>query len=121
MGSYKLTADLDFSNINTSQNVYITETFLGLLDGNGFEITGLSKPLFNKIIYANIKNIEVKNSSYSQNETASLIKTAKNSMLENVTVYNSNPLPSNNPRNVSVIYTFCDVFILEKSKSAVNL
>ena len=90
MGSYKLTANLDFSNINTSQNVYITETFLGLLDGNGFEITGLSKPLFNKIIYANIKNIEVKNSSYSQNETASLIKTAKNSMLENVTVYNSN-------------------------------
>ena len=90
MGSYKLTADLDFSNINTSQNVYITETFLGLLDGNGFEITGLSKPLFDKIIYANIKNIEVKNPSYSQNETASLIKTAKNSMLENVTVYNSN-------------------------------
>ncbi|WP_294188685.1 ZmpA/ZmpB/ZmpC family metallo-endopeptidase [uncultured Clostridium sp.] len=91
MGNYKLKGNLDFSKINVSQkDAYIDVTFLGTLDGNGFKITGLTKPLLNKVTYANVKNITLENSVYIQNETAALIKTAKNSMIEDITISNAN-------------------------------
>ena len=91
LGNYKLIDDLDFSSIDvTGKEAYIDTRFLGLLDGNGHKITGLTKPLIKRIVYANIKNIEIEEPMYEKTETSALAKEAKNSMLEDIRINNAN-------------------------------
>ncbi|HBC2029586.1 TPA: hypothetical protein I9Z65_001471 [Clostridium perfringens] len=91
MGNYKLSADIDFTDIDVSQaDAYIPTTFLGTIDGNGHKIKGLTKPLFKKITYANIKNIIIENPAYVSDTKASVILEAKNSMIEELSIINAN-------------------------------
>ena len=91
IGSFKLTSNLDFSNIDVSnKEAYIENTFFGIIDGNGFEITGLTKPLMKKSAYSYIKNITIKEPIYNGSTPASVIIESKNSMLENVKVIDAN-------------------------------
>lgn len=91
VGNYVLASDIDFTNINNSQEAaYIPNTFLGTFDGNGHKINGLSKPLFNKVTYANIKNVTIESPNYVNGSKASLIIESKNSMVENLKINNVN-------------------------------
>lgn len=90
-GNYRLVSDLDFSSIDVSaQDSYIINSFIGTLDGNGFTIRGLRKPLIKKMVYANIKNINVESPIYPLEAKAALIEEAKNSMIDNIKINNSN-------------------------------
>lgn len=57
-GDYKIVSDLDASKITEGQAV-ILETFYGTLDGNGHTIKNLSRPLFETLNGANIKNLVI--------------------------------------------------------------
>lgn len=58
----ELTNDLDFSNIVTNKDYY-AEQFIGIINGNDYEITGLNKPLFNKTRFAIIYDISLDGTS----------------------------------------------------------
>ncbi|NEZ47277.1 hypothetical protein FDF74_08675 [Clostridium niameyense] len=91
VGNYKLISDLDFSGVDVSaQDAYVINSFIGTLDGNGFAIRGLIKPLMKKIVYANIKNINVESPIYQAEAKAFLVEEAKNSMIDNIKINNSN-------------------------------
>ncbi len=89
-GNYKLVKDIDFSNINTAENAYITKVFVGRLNGNGHKIKGLQKTLFNQITYAQIQNVVIESPNYDSQVTAIIANTAKNSVLNDVVVNESN-------------------------------
>ncbi len=83
-----LTKNYDASSIpnDTSINYYV-ESYSGVLDGNGFTITNLKKPLFNNITNATIKNLrfeDVTMPATSGNGTVAII--ANNSILQNVII-----------------------------------
>lgn len=89
-GNYKLVNDIDFSNINTTENAYITNVFVGRLNGNGHKIKGLKTTLFNSITYAEIQDLIIESPEYTADGTAIIANTAKNSILNDVVVNNSN-------------------------------
>lgn len=91
MDNYKLVSDIDFTNIDVSnQDAYILTTFLGTIDGNGYKIKGLSKPLFKRTTYANIKNIIIEVLAYVSDVTSALMVETKNSMVENLNITGAN-------------------------------
>ena len=89
-GNYKLTKDLDFSNIKTTDNTYINKAFVGRINGNGFKIKGLTKTLFNEMAYAEIQDLTIEEPVYDSQVTSILSKTSKNIVLNNVVTNNSN-------------------------------
>ena len=91
IGTYKLVSDLDFTSIDIAdRDAYFTDTFLGIIDGNGFKMHGLTKPLFKKTMYAYIKNIAIEQPIYDVECTATIIIDGTNSILENISVDNAN-------------------------------
>ena len=48
-GEFELTQDLDANVLNVSGSTIITTDFKGKLNGNGYTIKNLSKPLFNNL------------------------------------------------------------------------
>lgn len=89
-GNYKLVNDLDFSNINITENAYITNVFVGRINGNGYKIKGLKATLFNSITYAEIQDLTIEKPEYTAEETAIIADTSKNSILNNIVVNDSN-------------------------------
>lgn len=89
-GTYKLVSDLDFSNIQTEENAYINKVFVGRINGNGHTIKGLQKTLFHQITYAQIQNVIIEAPNYTSASTAIIANTAKNSVLDDVVVNDSN-------------------------------
>lgn len=89
-GNYKLVKDIDFSNINTTENAYITNAFVGRLNGNNHKIKGLQKALFNQITYAQIQNVIIEAPNYVPEATSIIANTSKNSVLKDVVVNESN-------------------------------
>lgn len=89
-GNYKLVNDIDFSNITTTENAYITNVFVGRLNGNNHKIKGLQKALFNQITYAQIQNVIIEAPNYISESTAIIANTSKNSVLKDVVVSDSN-------------------------------
>ena len=89
-GNYKITRNLDFSNINTEGNSYISKTFVGRIDGDGHSITGLTKPLFSQVVYGEIQDLNINEPIYSENTDAILAITSKQLLLNNVVVNDSN-------------------------------
>lgn len=85
--TYKLTKDYDASTYTTEELSYFGKTeFSGTLDGNGFTISNMSKPLFEKINKATIKNLYIINAQITtrENERAVLAHTANNVTVTNV-------------------------------------
>lgn len=89
-GNYKLVNDIDFSNITTTENAYISNVFVGRINGNGHKIKGLKATLFNSMTYAQIQDLTIEAPVYSSQATAILASTSKNSILNNVIVNDSN-------------------------------
>ena len=85
-GYYQLTEDIDFTGISAKDGSYITERFIGVLDGNGHSMTGMKYTLFNQMLYAQVKNLKIVQPSYEAEATAYLAKTSKNLTIDAVTV-----------------------------------
>lgn len=85
--------DLDFSNIPVSiADDSILNIFVGTLDGNNHKITGLKRSLFNKMVFAYVKDLTIENANITAyNATAgSLSRTMDFSIVENVNLKNIN-------------------------------
>lgn len=89
-GNYKLVNDIDFSNISTTENAYITNVFVGRINGNGHKVKGLKTALFNSITYAEIQDLTIESPEYTEEGIAIIANTSKNSVLNNVVVNESN-------------------------------
>jgi hypothetical protein len=91
IGNYRLDADIDFSGINVEEGEtsYITNQFIGVLDGNGHKITGIEYPLFKSILYADVKNITISEPKYKAEADAVIAITSSNSVLDTIKVENS--------------------------------
>lgn len=59
MGIYKLTNDLDFSEIEMPNSSVVGGGFAGYLDGNGHKISNITKPLFSNVNYGKIQNLVI--------------------------------------------------------------
>lgn len=71
LGIYELGSDLDFSAVSGGDSSMITANFYGELRGNNHKITGLSKPLFNNIMYGLVEDVTFEDCSIDYNTSAS--------------------------------------------------
>lgn len=86
-GNYVLTDDLDFSGISVTQS-YVNKTFVGKINGNGHKIKGVSKPLFNEVIYGELQNIIIEDHHYDKDTPSIVAITSKNMVISDVIVNN---------------------------------
>ena len=87
-GYYRLEANLDFTGIPATQGSYIPNRFIGILDGNGYKMTGMQYPLFGDLQYAQVKNFTIAQSSYVSGAQAMLAVKTRQVAIGNVTVDN---------------------------------
>ena len=87
-GTYRIDADLDFSNIEsvTGKTYYIENRFLGSLDGNGHKLKGMKYTLFNSIVYGVIKNLTIDHPDYVDDVNSYLAVSGKNFATTNINV-----------------------------------
>ena len=85
-GYYRLEGNLDFSAIAPQQGSYLPQRFVGIIDGNGYEVTGLQAPLFGDLQYAQITNLTVEHPSLSTGAQAVLAIKTRQVILGNVSV-----------------------------------
>lgn len=90
LGNYRLDADIDFSTITVNEGNYYIDQFVGILDGNNHKITGLKYPLFNNMIYAQVKNLVIEKPKYNTQAEAFLSINSKNSSISNIHIQESN-------------------------------
>lgn len=105
-GNYELVNDIDFTNINTDTDTYITKEFIGRLNGNGYSINGLSKTLFDTITYAEIDNVIIEAPRFDNSAKAILANNSKNSLIYKVNVNSSNlnlPFVSQKTQSLQVL------------------
>lgn len=85
-GNYRLEADIDFSDIRDKNGAYISNRFIGILDGNGHKMTGMSHTLFKEALYAHIKNLTIGTPSYGDSAASILVGTSRNFAVSDITV-----------------------------------
>jgi len=88
-----LDKDLDFSNISVSiDRKSLIDTFVGTFDGNNHKITGLKRPLFGTMIFANVKNLRIESSEVTSLESVAgaLSRYVTFSFINNLTLKNLN-------------------------------
>lgn len=85
-GYYRLSQDIDFSSIHTTGGSYIQSRFIGVLDGNGYKLTGMQYPLFADLQYAQVKNLTISAPSYQGDAQAMLVVKSKKVTIGNVKV-----------------------------------
>jgi len=89
-GMFALGNDIDFTGISTAEGSVINAVFMGRLNGNGHTITGLTKPLFQTVRFADIYNLIIRDANITgQQETGALAKTANNIRLRKVHITDS--------------------------------
>ena len=84
-GYYRLEENLDFGGLELSGGSYIPERFMGVLDGNGHQITGLQGPLFGNLQYTLVRNLTILSEEGSDVQDL-LAGRSGRVLLENVTV-----------------------------------
>ncbi len=90
-GTYRIDADLDFSKITPENGkYYVTNRFLGILDGNGHKLKGVKYTLFNHMVYADVKNIVIEEPDYVEGVQSYLSVSAANCLIYNNNVTSSN-------------------------------
>lgn len=87
-GYYSLEQDIDFSGISASGGSYISGRFIGILDGNGYQMTGMKYPLFGDMQYAKVKDLIISASSYEGDAQAILAVKAKKATVGNIKAVN---------------------------------
>ena len=86
IGNYRLEADIDFSNIQDKNGAYITNRFIGTLDGNGHKMSGMNHTLFREALYAHIKNLTIETPNYGDSVASILVGTSRNFAVSDITV-----------------------------------
>lgn len=87
-GTFNLTRDYDASIITKNSNTLISSSFMGTLNGNGYKIYNLSKPLFDTIDSATVENLVLESSKLSgPNSKGTIANVATNSTIRNVHVH----------------------------------
>ncbi len=93
-GYYRLDADLDFTGITAGGGSYIPSRFIGIIDGNGRQMTGMQYPLFGDLQYAQVKNLTIAAPVYAAGAQAVLAVKTRQAVVGDLTVTNINrPLP----------------------------
>ncbi len=89
-GHYTLKNDIDATEFKVSDNYYIDE-FTGTIDGKGYKISNLSRPLFNKLgSGAEIKNLTIDDANIQVSARGILANNATGAKVSNVHIINSN-------------------------------
>lgn len=84
-GTFTLTQNYDASYLNVSRNSIIPNTFRGTLNGNGYKIYNINKPLFETLEGATIKNLTLENVDLlGANSKGSISNVAQNTTISNV-------------------------------------
>ncbi len=84
-GSYTLSNDLDASGETSSEQAFITQEFTGTIDGHGYTIKNLTKPLFNSLNGATITNLKFSGVKLTgENVHGTLANTANNSTIRGI-------------------------------------
>ncbi len=101
-----LTKNYDASMFNDDSRYYVEE-YSSTLNGNGFTIKNLNKPLFNKIDHATIKNIKFEDVTMPSiandgNGTGTIANNSNESTIENVMVHNY--YKANNEGRVGIFF-----------------
>ena len=92
-----LTQNYDASYLKTTGNAIINTIFRGTLDGNGYKITGLNKPLFETIENATIQNLILENVTLvGASSRGSIANTAQNTTIQNVHISGLNMTTGSN-------------------------
>ncbi len=95
-GTFTLTRDYDASII-TSNDISLVSSFMGTLNGNGYTIHNLSKPLFGTIESATIENLILDSPKLSGvNSRGTIANTAMNSTIYNVHIKDLNLISGTN-------------------------
>lgn len=82
-GTYELTGDLDASSVTSNDASLFSVNFAGTLNGNGYKIYNLNKPLFTSLNGAVIENLVIDNAKVS-GKGAILAPTTTTAVIENV-------------------------------------
>lgn len=83
-GTVTLTQDYDASILTNNESVLLADEFRGTLDGNGYKIIGLTKPLFNSVS-GEVKNLVLENVNLSgASSQGAIANTATNMTVTNV-------------------------------------
>ena len=87
--SYKLMADLDFTDKEISGTI-ISGTFTGKINGNGFTISNLTNTIFDKLQNATITNLGISDSNLTKsNQKGILANNIANSVIEKLYIKDS--------------------------------
>ncbi len=97
-----LKQNYDASLISEDTKYYV-DNYSGKLDGNGFTIKNLEKPLFNKLTNANIKNLILENVVLDSNGRGALSNDASSTTVENVIVNRVTKKSASNGQNGGLI------------------
>ena len=109
--------DIDFS----SKDTIIDVEFKGILEGNGYKLTGNKVPIFNKLNKANITGLIIEKSiiTAEQDNVGVLAKTAVNSKIENVHIIESSI--KNAKSKVGGIVGYAENLTLKESSSNISI
>lgn len=116
-GEFELTQDLDANMLNVSGNTVITTDFKGKLNGNGYTIKNLSKPLFNNLSGAEITNLIIDDANISGSSNGILSNYATNSNISNVHITNSSITTSHSNGTGGFIGKIENKSLIEKSSA----
>ena len=85
-GYYRLEQDIDFTDVTASGGSYIPGRFIGMLDGNGYSMTGMKYPLFGDLQYAQATDLTISRPSYEGDAQALFAVKTKKVSLGNIRV-----------------------------------
>ncbi len=86
-GNYTLTHDLDADSYESLYQTLTDIDFTGVLDGNGYTIKNLNKPLFKSITNGTVKNLTLENVKLPNNDAhGSLANTASKANISNIII-----------------------------------
>lgn len=89
MGYYMLQNDIDFAEVSASNGAYISDRFIGMLDGNGHKLLNVQHTLFSNMVYAQIHDLTIDAPVYAADAAAYLAATAKHVVISDVKVENA--------------------------------
>lgn len=68
-GIYALKNDISMEGVTGESGCYVNQTFIGKLDGNGYQITGMTQPLLNRISNSYVEDITFANAEGTQQDS----------------------------------------------------
>ena len=99
----ELNQNYDASSFTTSNETYIVNEYKGKLNGNGYSIKHLTKPLFNTINGGTVENLRLSDVTFGSNGKGALANSTKKSTLKDVLVENVTKTAGGNGTNGGLV------------------